>query len=91
MNSIINRVLSLLPLDGYKTTLGAILVALSMLAAVLADAALMLPQIDQLEMVVPYVVSVLNYIARYAEAVGVPALYVGLIHKWTKVREERLY
>lgn len=86
MNDKLTSALDKLPFNNYKTIIGAVLIALSILATVLSDVLLLFPEVSYLSTLLKLISYVLDNVGQYAEWLALPPIYLGLIHKWGKRR-----
>lgn len=91
IEKILNFILSKLPLDGYKTIIGAVFLALAAGSAGLADVISLFPQNETLATVQHYLVVILDFVEHYGESIGIPVVYLGLIHKYIKMKKDSYF
>ena len=91
LGKLLNSFLRKLPLDGYKTALGAVLLVVAVASAGLSDIVQVFPQAESLGRIQHYLVLVLDFVENYAEIIGVPTVYLGLIHKYIKFKQDSYF
>ena len=91
IEKILKFILSKLPFDGYKTIIGAVFLALAAGSAGLADVIALFPQNETLGQIQHYFVLVLDFVENYGENIGIPVVYLGLIHKYIKLKKDSYF
>lgn len=84
MVGVLNKILKLLPGDGFKTILGAAAVVLSALISFLLEVAPVFPEYPALDQVLAYAEMALEYVEYFLELFGYGYAGVGLFHKGVK-------
>ena len=84
MTAFLNKLLSLLPLNGVKTAVGCVVIVVSYLVAMVTDLIPVLPQYPVLDQALDVLTIVLKYASQIAAYVGFTYAGVGALHKGVK-------